>query len=162
MSSNIVMTHGLGAARRRGLTLVEAMVVVAVIGILAGIAALDVRPLNNEARNAASEFAATVRQARARAMATTSAYRLVLASESRVVVQTRASCSGSGAWTEEPRLELRMRDGTRLAAGAAVGDEIVCFSSRGIAASDPDLTFSDDRGRVAVVTILAGGAVRGP
>jgi type II secretion system protein H len=149
-------------SRRRGFTLIEFLVVVAVIGIVAAIAALDVRPLNNEARNAASEFASTVRQTRARAMATTSAYRLVLVANDRVVVETRATCDGSETWVAEPRLEFSARDGTRLVAGASVGDEIACFSSRGIATADPDLTFRDGRGREATVTILAGGAVRGP
>ena len=91
-------------SRRRGFTLIEFLVVVAVIGIVAAIAALDVRPLNNEARNAASEFASTVRQTRARAMATTSAYRLVLVANDRVVVETRATCDGSETWVAEPRL----------------------------------------------------------
>jgi prepilin-type N-terminal cleavage/methylation domain-containing protein len=149
-------------SRRRAVTLVEVLVVLAVIAIVAGIAALDVRPLNHEARNAASEFASIVRQVRARAMATTSAYRLVLVAGDRVAAETRATCGGSEPWTSEPRLEFRARDGTRVVAGAGVGDEIACFNSRGIASASPEVTFRDGRGREASVTILAGGAVRGP
>lgn len=148
--------------RRSGITLIELLVVLAMIGIIAAIAALDLRPLNNEARNAASEFAATVRQARARAMSTTSAYRLVLAAADRVEAQTRATCDGGGTWVAEAALEFQARDGTELIAGADVGDEITCFNSRGIATASPDLTFGDARGREATVTILGGGAVRGP
>lgn len=76
---------------KAGITIIEVLVVVAVVGILAGIAALELRPLHNEAQAAANDFAGTVRQARARAMVTTSAYRVVYAAQDRVLVEWRTS-----------------------------------------------------------------------
>src|SRR6056297_1385178 len=62
--------------RRRGFTILELLILLAVLAIVFAIAALDVRPLHNEARSAANEVASAVRLTRGRAMATTSAHRL--------------------------------------------------------------------------------------
>ena len=146
---------------KRGITLIEGLVVIAIIGILAGIAAINVRPLHNEARAAAHEFAATVKQARGRAMVTTSAYRLVYRAPDRVEMQWRRTCLGSDAWTAEARFDLQLRDGTTVD-GLDDGEELLCFNSRGTTNQSPTVTFRDTRGRTATVEVFAGGGVRGP
>ncbi len=145
---------------RSGFTLIEGLVIIAVLGILAGIAFLDVRPLENTARNGANELAATLRQARSRAMATTSAYRLVLVDAERVVAQWRRSCGGSEPWSDDPRFDLALPRGATVVGGVDVGQPITCFDSRGIGDASPLLVIRDARGREATVDVLAGGAVR--
>ena len=144
-----------------GVTIIEMIVIVAIIAILSGIGFLDLRPLHNEALASAHDFAGTVKQARARAMATTSAYRLVYQAPDRIAVQWRTVCGGSQPWVDETRYDLELRDGTALLA-VEDGTQLLCFNSRGITEQSPSLTFEDRRGRTAHVEVLAGGAVRGP
>jgi len=146
---------------RTGFTIIELLVIIAIIGILAAIAAINLRPLHNEARAAANDFAATVKQARGRAMVTTSAYRLVYEAPDRVMVQWRTTCGGSETWTPETRFDLQLRDGTTID-GLVDGSELLCFNSRGVTDQSPTVTFRDALGRTATIEVFAGGAVRGP
>jgi len=147
--------------RRAGFTIIELLVIIAIIGILASIAALNLRPLHNEARAAANDFAGSVKQVRGRAMVTTSAYRLVYVAPDRVVVQWRRACGGSETWTPEARFDLELRDGTTID-GLADGAQLLCFNSRGITEQSPTVTFRDAQGRTASIEVFAGGGVRGP
>jgi prepilin-type N-terminal cleavage/methylation domain-containing protein len=147
--------------RRYGFSMIELLVIIAIIGILAAIGFLNLRPLHNEARAAANDFAGTAKQARGRAMATTSAYRLVYEAPDRLKVEWRTTCGGTEEWTPEARFDLVLRDGTTLD-GVADGAELLCFTSRGITKQSPTLTFRDASGRTATVEVFAGGAVRGP
>ena len=135
--------------------------IIAIIGILGAIGFLNLRPLHNEARAAAHDFAATVQKARGRAMVTTSAYRLVYRAPDRVEMQWRRTCGGSEAWTPEARFDLVLRDGTTVD-GLADGLELLCFNSRGTTDQSPTVTFRDVTGRTATVEVFAGGGVRGP
>lgn len=147
--------------RRSGFTIIELLVIISIIGILASIAALNVRPLHNEARAAANDFAGSVKQARGRAMVTTSAYRLVYVAPDRVAVEWRRTCGGSDTWTPEARFDLELRDGTTVD-GVADGTELLCFNSRGFTDQSPTVTFRDSQGRTASIEVFAGGGVRGP
>ena len=153
------MRNALG--RRSGYSVVELLLVVAIIGILGAIGFLNLRPLHNDARAAAHEFAGTVKQARGRAMATTSAYRLVYEAPDRLKVEWRVACGGSETWAPEARFDLVLRDGTTIE-GLTDGTELLCFNSRGITVQARTLTFRDSSGRTATVEVFAGGAVRGP
>lgn len=146
---------------RAGFTIIELLVIIAIIGILGAIGFLNLRPLHNEARAAAHDFAATVKQARGRAMVTTSAYRLVYRAPDRVEMQWRTTCGGSEAWTPEARFDLELRDGTTVD-GLADGVQLLCFNSRGLTDQSPTVTFRDAQGRTATVDVFAGGGVRGP
>ena len=147
--------------RRSGFSIIELLVIIAIIGILATIGFLNLRPLHNEARAAANDFAGTVKQARGRAMVTTSAYRLVYRAPDRVEMQWRKTCAGSDAWTPEARFDLELRDGTTVD-GRVDGEELLCFNSRGTTDQSPTVTFRDARGRTASVAVFAGGGVRVP
>lgn len=140
--------------------MVEVLVVIAIIGIVAGIAALDVRPLSNDALNAANEVAATVRLARARAVATTSSYRVVLESQSVLRVETRRTCGGSASWVEESALRRELASGVVVTDPSEAGQELVCFNSRGIGDADPIVRVRDARARESSVEVFAGGSVR--
>lgn len=162
MAARATCHEGMDEVRaKRGVTLIEFLIVVAIVGILAAIVAINLRPLHNEARAAANDFAGTVKQARGRAMVTTSAYRLVYWAPDRVEMQWRTTCGGSETWTPEARFDLRLRDGTTVD-GLADGEELLCFNSRGTTDQSPTVTFRDAQGRTATVEVFAGGGVRVP
>lgn len=155
---------------RQGLTILELLIVIAILGIVFAIAALDVRPLNNDARNAANEIASAVNLTRARAMSTTSAHRLVVGSPAELRTDAAVGCDDTSGWTEEARLATPLSGSAEIVevspsgrdadfAEVAAGDVLLCFDSRGLGDASPAIRIRDDRGRAAVVDVYAGGGV---
>ena len=140
-----------------GFSLLELLVVLAVLGILAGIAGLNLRPLETPAQSGANALGAAFRQARAKAMGSTSAYR-VRAADGTAVVETAGTCGGDESdWlpAASPRVELPA--GVSLSGGWNV-----CFDSRGYANANATVTATDRDGRTDRVEVMLGGAVRRP
>lgn len=146
--------------RMRGLSIVELLIALSVLGIIFGIAAINLRPLSNDVANAATEAAGFFRQVRARAMATTSAYRVVVASNSELRAEYARACSDT-AWLPEPRLSLQLREGVTMSGIPAAGGQLICFTSRGLTADNqnPRITLRDRRGNTRQVEVYVGGAV---
>jgi len=133
------------------------------LGILAGIAFINFRPLGNDLHNATTELAGYLRQVRARAMATTSAYRVVVVSNTELRAEHARACADT-SWTHEPRLRLQLREGVTMSGIPAVGERLVCFTSRGITgitqgSQNPRVTLRDARGNTRQVEVYVGGAV---
>jgi len=156
--------------RRRGFTILELLILLAVLAIVFAIAALDVRPLHNEARSAANEVASAVRLTRGRAMATTSAHRLVVAGPSELRMEAAVACDDATGWTEETRFATTLSGSARIAelsdsgdasdyGPATAGDVLLCFDPRGLADASPTVKLRDARGRIAEVDVYAGGGV---
>lgn len=144
------------------MSFIEILVVLAIIGIASGIAALNLRPLGNYIDNAASEMAGTLKQVRARAMSTTSAYRISRASDTQLIVEfADGSRCDSSDWQEESRLNHEFREGVRIKEVRGGDDDvIVCFNPRGLASRTPTVILSDANERERSVSVYLGGAVR--
>lgn len=147
--------------RKAGFTTVELLIVIGIIGIVAGIAALNLRPFSNHAENGANAIAAGLKQARARAMSTTSAYRLVYTSPTQLQASYANSCDASN-WTAESRFDVVVEDSAWYEVDGAddpTGSVISCFNSRGFAETSRLLRIQDDRGRERTLEIFVGGGV---
>lgn len=132
----------------------------AIFGILVTVAALNFRPLGNDAHNAAAHLSSGIKQARSRAMATTSAYRVVYAGPNDLRVEYANSCAAATGWTTETRYSLTFEPNVVVQpVGAIVGNTLVCYNSRGLANSNIVFEVSDDRGRSRRVEVYLGGAV---
>lgn len=145
----------------RGLSLVELLVTLAVIGIALSIAALNLRPLGNDLQNATTEVASNLKQLRAKAMSTTSAYRLVYRSPTTLEAQWAKSCSAT-TWTTEARLNVELREDIRFttpAQSTTPGTSLVCFNSRGQSTQSLSLTLKDEKSRSRQVQVFLGGGV---
>jgi prepilin-type N-terminal cleavage/methylation domain-containing protein len=147
----------------KGLTLVELVVVLAVLGIAAGIAALNVRPFYNPLQDALSRTEGFVKQVRSKAMATTSAYRITL--EGNRLKAAYAPTCRSTSFTEDTSLQAEIPAEVTLTFTPQGG--VPCFNSRGLLvlqnagsySGEPYYRFTDRQGRQGTLRLLLGGGV---
>lgn len=159
--------------RESGLTLLEILVVMAILAIVLGIAFVDLRPLNNPIQNGFTQTLGFFQQVRSKAMATTSAYRVVVDANGTLQVGYARRCSDT-VWTPDNQLAVAnvQAGGARSALdlreqGLTFGpvNWQVCFNSRGLANfSQPGQTIrlQDNRGNTRQVEVMLGGGVRQP
>lgn len=138
-----------------GTSLVEALAVLAVLAVLLGMAAVSLDPLETPVRRGSDLLMGALRQARATAMATTTAHRLRPLTNRLLIVEHAPSCS-SGAWTEDPKLDIELPDQVTLDDAGWT----VCFDTRGTASANLLLTLEHPRYESEIVEVLMGGAVR--
>lgn len=143
--------------RRAGLSLLEVLVVVGILGVALGIGFSNLRPLAGDLHNNANRVAGTFRQVRAKAMVTTSAYRVVKLSATRLRAEYAVTCSAA-SWTADPKLGIDLGDRTEIRTPAA-NTGLVCFNSRGLAEDNPTLVLADPAGKTVSVEVFLGGAV---
>ncbi|WP_105316880.1 pilus assembly FimT family protein [Thermus tenuipuniceus] len=156
--------------RSPGATLVELLAVLGILGIVAAIGVLNLRPLSDPLQDAVAQAEGYLKQVRAKAMATTSAYRVELG-PSGFRAWYASSCRGAN-FTEDTALRLDLPQGVRLEARWAQSGQAfapsdwVCFTSRGLLLAsqgkEPLLEFRDGRGRVKTLRIMLGGGVVRP
>lgn len=145
--------------RNRAFTLVEALVVLGITGIVLAIGALNLRGLNNPLQNGAGQLEGFFKQARAKAMATTSAYRVRADSSSRLVTEYARNCN-STTWTVDPKLVLELPTEVRVSATNTPTTWPVCFTSRGLADKNLIVTLSNTKNQTRQVEVMLGGGVR--
>jgi prepilin-type N-terminal cleavage/methylation domain-containing protein len=138
-----------------GVTLLEVLVVVAILGLSVGIAALNVEPLETPLAAGVTLTEGFFREARLSAIASTSAHRVQPDSSTRLGVQQALSCSGP-TWTTVANMKLNLPQGVTLG-GTAWS---VCFSSRGISSDNVVITLQHDEHGSEQVEVLLGGTTR--
>lgn len=149
-----------GRAAPAGFTLVEVLIVISIMGILFMIAAPSFRGLSNDLENASAETAGFLRQARTKAITTTSAYRVIFESTTHLRVEHARRCDDT-TWTADAGVQLYLREGAQLdGTGLTAGDVLMCYNSRGIADASPMLVVRDQQGFEYKIETFLGGAVR--
>lgn len=139
----------------RGFTLLEMLVVFAIIAGLSGIAIMNLNALSSPAENGAAQLLGFLKQARAKAISTTSAYFVVPASATRVITRAGVNCSDLNPVTD-PNLDLD------LPTGASLGSVSwsICFTSRGLSDSNATVDITDTQSGSRTIEVLLGGSVR--
>lgn len=141
--------------RTDGMSLVELLVVLAVAGIALGASSLYLRPMEAPLQTGAADLEGFLRQARGRALATTSAYRIA-PSNSRVVEAEFAANCGASTWTSDPGVALELpRQVTMTDTSWSV-----CFNSRGLADSNLVVSLTHPSAGSRQIEVLRGGAAR--
>jgi len=141
--------------RAAGSSLVELLVVLAVAGVAMGAASLYLRPMEAPVLTAVAELEGFMRQARARALATTSACRVLPVTSSDLRAECAANC-GATTWTVDPGLGLALPRGVTMTDTGWT----VCFTSRGLSTGNLTITLAHPEYRSRQVEVLLGGAAR--
>jgi prepilin-type N-terminal cleavage/methylation domain-containing protein len=138
-----------------GFTIVELLVTFAIISVLSGIAVMNLNALSNSSENAAASLVGLLKQARARAIASTSAYFVVPISSTSIVTRSGTTCSDASP-VDDPTLTLQ------LASGATLGSTSwsVCFTSRGLSDSNTEIVVNDIHSHSLTVEVFLGGGVQ--
>lgn len=140
-------------ATEAGITILELIVVFAMIALLFGIAAPNLAELDRPLEDGSAALRGFVKQTRAKAIASTSAYTITPTSASRIETQVSTTCGGTQ--TAEPKLFLELPKGV----GMLSTSWSLCFSSRGFANNNVQVTLQDDELSTKVIEVFLGGAV---
>ncbi len=139
----------------RGMTLVEVLAVLAITAVFLTASAVYLRPFETPLRTGAQLVEGMMKQARAKAIASTTAHRVRPFNRTTLVVESARSCS-SAAWTFDPRMEVVLPVGVNLQETAWT----VCFTSRGIASENLFMTLSHEQFGTQRLELLKGGAIK--
>ncbi len=141
--------------RQTGMTLPELLVVLAILGILLGATPLMLNKAEGPLRSGTSLFQGYLRQVRARAMSTTSAYRIQAPAPDRLVAEWAVDC-GAGVWTADPALTLELPRGVTLTDTAWT----ICFTTRGWSNDNQVFVLRHPEAGTARIELLLGGSTR--
>lgn len=145
----------------------ELLVALAVLAIVLAVGVLNLRPLSDPLQDAVVQAEGYLKQVRAKAMATTSAYQVDLGPD-RLSARYAPTCR-SASFSEDAALRLDLPEGVRLEARWAQSGQAftpsdwICFTSRGLLlgsrGEEPLLQFRDGRGRLKSLRLMLGGGV---
>ena len=147
--------RGGAVSRSAGAPFVELLLVLTLMGLVAGTTAIYLKPMETSTRDGAKQVEGFFKESRFKAMATTSAYRVQAATSSRLFAETAASCS-STTWTADPALSLDLPRGVTLADTGWT----LCFGSRGISSQNLTVTVLQAGRPTRIVEVLLGGTAR--
>lgn len=141
--------------RESGMALIEMAATMAIMATVLSVGALYLKPMAAPLQTAADSLEGTLRGARAKGMATTSAYRVRPLGSQRILAETAARCS-STLWTTDPVLDTELPEGVTMTSSSWS----VCFSGRGTSSDNLtiDLWHADHGSRQ--VEVMLGGTTR--
>ncbi|MBO1438075.1 GspH/FimT family pseudopilin [Meiothermus sp. CFH 77666] len=149
--------------RTGGFTLIEGIIVFAVMAILFSVGLVGFRGFSNPLENQYAELISLVRMARIKAMQNTAAYRLN-ASGSTISVQRASNCNAT-VWSTDTSIGRDLGGGIRglqLGEGVTMSPTtwVICFNSRGTLGSNSNLSLTLSRaGQTRSMQVLLGGGV---
>ncbi|ULH14154.1 prepilin-type N-terminal cleavage/methylation domain-containing protein (plasmid) [Deinococcus sp. KNUC1210] len=147
---------------RAGFTLIELLGVLALLGIIFSILALNVQGLNNDAESAASILSGALIQSRTQAMSDSVAVRATL-SGNALVFATNTTCTATTGWTAISTIGAPLPAGVKLSIDLpTVTTWQACYSARGELPTPPGaaLRIVDSRLRQRTLTLYMAGSVQ--
>ncbi len=137
--------------------MLEVLVVLGVLGVALGIAALNLKPFSNPLQDSWVQTEGFLKLVRAKAMATTSAYR-IRQDGGRLIAEYAERCTSQN-FTQDPSLVLDLPSGVSLSTGNGAPFTL-CFSSRGYTDANLVLVLRKDSQERRLEVLLGGGVRR--
>ncbi len=143
------------SGRERGFSAIELAAVLALVGIISMMAVGNLKAIRSPVLEGANQTMGFFKQARAKALSTTSAYFISAASDHRLVTSAGINCADTTP-VVDPNLWLDLPDGVTTTDTSWE----VCFSPRGFPDSTVTIPLIDTEGGAETVELYLGGAVR--
>ncbi len=137
-----------------GYSVLELLLVLGLVGIMSMVIANNMKQLSDPVQDSANQLMGFLKQARAKAISTTSAYIVEADGASRLVTRYDTTCGGTTS-IADPQLSLDLADGVTMDNTTFS----VCFTSRGLPDTDLTLTVSTAT-KSRTVELFLGGAIR--
>ncbi len=145
-----------GRARRAaGYSLIETLGVVAILGLLTTFTVVSLKPIEQPVAAMADVLQGTLRQARSKAMATTTAQRVRIFKR-ELVVEAASGAACKWPWVADTTMAQSVPDDI----GLSPSNWIVCFDSRGVASSSVTITMTHPDYDPKQLQIMLGGSTR--
>jgi prepilin-type N-terminal cleavage/methylation domain-containing protein len=141
--------------RQSGFTMIEVIVVVAILGMALAGASLYFKPMEGRLQTGVALAEGQLRQARVRAMATTSAFRVRADSSTRIVAESAASCAAT-TWAAVPELNVDLPGDVTLTDTSWS----FCFGARGVSTVNATIALRHPRLGTTRIEVLRGGTTR--
>jgi hypothetical protein len=138
-----------------GSSLIELLAVVTVMGIAMGAVTVYLQPASTPTDTGAVLLEGFFRLARARAAATTSAYRVSAPAPDEIIAEQADACSAT-TWTADPETVLELPQGVTVTDTAWS----ICFSPRGTADAHLIVTVQHPLAPPEQVEVVLGGTAR--
>ena len=139
----------------KAFTVVELVVTLGLISILAGMALMNLKELDDPLKNGSAELTSFFKQVRSRAISTTSAYTVSASSSTLLVTEFGNTCSDVDT-TEDDTLTLQLPTGSSLVDTGWT----LCFNGRGLPDGNLQVDMNDADGDTRTVEVYLGGGVR--
>lgn len=149
------MTGMTAPTRQTGLTLVELLVAVALLGVVVAMGAVYVDTTERPLEAGGSLLEGLLRQARARSISTTTAHRVAPSGPGSLIVEFGDDCDAA-TWTQEPRMDVDLPEQVTMSDTTWS----VCFSRRGIASDNVTITLDHPEWGSKELEVLRGGVTR--
>ena len=152
----------MGYRSAKGVTMLELLVVLGMLGVIFSIAFINLRPLSNPLQNSVAQTSGFLRQVRTKAMASTSAYRVLLRNNQTLYVEYAFNCAGGGTagWREDRSIkELTLTENVVFTNTAT---PLLCFNSRGQSDTALILTLRNPENKTRTVQVLLAGGIQTP
>lgn len=139
----------------QGFSGIELLVVFLIMSIMTGIAAYNLRELDNPLEDARAELRGFFKQVRSRAISTTSAYEVIPLTTKQIITRYSIRCSDASK-TNDPQLTLTLPTHTNL----INTDWAVCFNARGLPDQNLLINLVDIQSQSSSIEVMLGGAIK--
>ena len=140
-----------------GYSIFEVLAVLALLAILSGVATNNLKELSDPLENSSAELIAFLKQVRARAISTTSAYKVAPVSNGDIVTSYSERCSDAAVeWVADPGVTLSLPTGAWL----EDTDWAICFGPRGLPDGNIQVVLRDMDAGSRTIEVYLGGGVR--
>jgi len=145
---------------KQGFTILEMLIVLAVLSILLTIVALNLRVFENPLKSGITEIEGLVNQTRGRAQAQTSAIRLTFAANTNTVLVSSSKRCTSLVWTPDPSSNYKLPESVTVSSTNL--STPLCIDSRGFADQYALVQLARTNGEPGTksIEVLRGGVVR--